>query len=245
MSWGDEEAKLERLQSDRDSFRKWDADRRADLDDEPSRETNPLADLLLYLSDGYHTGTLLARSVAFLFVLRPDLLLAGVEGKTAQAVAAKAGIPADQLSCALRALRETAPELDAVMRSVHTSRARFLALGEMKARRRALAMRDAEALADARRQIAPERVRKSRKYAREWEQRKRLRIARQMLALADPLLKAAAEDMRAFDQEHGLHARLPVNPAESSAPAFALVDDPLERERAEVHARRAAASSLS
>ena len=167
-------------------------------------ESNPFADLLAFLSDGFHTGTLLARSLAFLWVLRPDLLVSKASEGTFDAIASKAGLSRGQLSAAIRVLRETAPELDQVMFKVHTSRARFLALAEIKARRRLLSLRDAEAMAEARRNLAPERVKKRRKDARQSEERKRLRVARQVLALADPLIKAAAEDMRAFDRSLGL-----------------------------------------
>ncbi len=188
---------------DREGLRRW-KDRERNGEDLPGRDGNPLADLLAFLSDGYHTGTLLARSLAFLWVLRPDLVAVEREAGSVEAVAAKAGLSALQLSTAVRSLRETAPDLDQAMRDVRTSRARFLALAEIKARRRALSLRDAEAMAEARRNLAPERVSKQRKKARDWEERKRLRVARQVLALADPLLKAAAEDFRAFDRSMGL-----------------------------------------
>ena len=168
------------------------------------RDSNPLADLLAYLSDGYHTGSLLARSLAFLWVLRPDLVATDKENGAVDQVAEKAGLSVAQLQRAVRLLRETAPDLDQAMRNVRTSRARFLALAEMKARRRAISVRDAEAMAEARRELAPIRVEKRRKTARDWDERKRLCVARQVLALADPLLKAAAEDMRAFDRSMGL-----------------------------------------
>lgn len=208
MSAFDRDDDLQGWREDRHAFAKWRNQERNDDDD--GRDGNPLADLLAFLSDGYHTGTLLARSLAFLWVLRPDLVAAEREAGSVVAVAEKAGLTAAQLSGAVRSLRETAPELDQVMREVRTSRARFLALAEIKARRRVLAVRDMEALAEARRELAPERVKKRRKDAREWEERKRLRVARQVLALADPLIKAAAEDMRAFDRAMGLR------PAEGS-----------------------------
>ncbi len=193
----------QRAREDREAFEVWrDFDRNGA--DDAGRDGNPLSDLLVFLSDGYHTGTLLARSLAFLFVLRPDLVAVERDAGTVAAVAEKAGLSAPQLSAALRLLRETAPELDQAMRDVRTSRARFLALAEIKARRRVLTVRDREAMAEARRELAPERVRKRRKSAREWEEAKRLRVARQVLAMADPLIKAAAEDMRAFDCSMGL-----------------------------------------
>jgi hypothetical protein len=193
----------QRAREDREAFETW-RDLHRNGDDEPARDSNPLADLLAFLSDGYHTGTLLARSLAFLLVLRPDLVAVERDAGSVAAVAGKAGLTAPQLSAAVLSLRETAPDLDQVMREVRRSRARFLALAEIKARRRALSLRDAEAMAEVRRNLAPERVRKRRATARDWEERKRLRVARQVLALADPLTKAAAADMRAFDRSLGL-----------------------------------------
>lgn len=204
MSFKDESADLERWRSDRRDFDTWQDAERSDLEDAAPRDSNPLADLLVFLSDGFHTGTLAARSLAFLYVLRPDLLAIDTEAGTVSAVAGKANLTPRQLTEAIRGLRETAPELDQVMRNVRTSRARFLALAELKAHRRSLIRRDREVMAKARADLAPERVRKHRKHAREWDERKRLRVARQLLSLADPLLKAAAEDMRAFDRSLGL-----------------------------------------
>lgn len=193
----------QRAREDREAFEVWrDFDRNGA--DDAGRDGNPLSDLLAFLSDGYHTGTLLARSLAFLWVLRPDLVATEASAGSVDAVAAKAGLSSCQLAKAVRQLRETAPDLDQAMRDVRTSRARFLALAEIKARRRALSLRDREAMAEARLKLAPERVRKHRKTARDWDERKRLRVARQVLALADPLIKAAAEDMRAFDRSMGL-----------------------------------------
>lgn len=194
----------------RHALERWrDEDRNGPAD--PGRDGNPLADLLAFLSDGYHTGTLLARSLAFLWVLRPDLVAVDREAGSLPAVAAKAGLSPQQLSTALRRLRETAPDLDQAMRGVLTSRARFLALAEIRARRRALVAADREAMAEARKALAHERVRESRKRSREYAKRNydkvsanRLRVARQVIALADPLIKAAAEDMRAFDRSMGL-----------------------------------------
>lgn len=194
---------IEQFKADRRAFERW-ADDERNGDDEPGRDGNPLADLLAYLSDGYHTGSLLARSLAFLWVLRPDLVAIDKEGGAVDQVAEKAGLSGEELSRAVRLLRETAPDLDQAMRNVRTSRARFLAIAEMKARRRVLSVRDAEAMAEARLELARVRVEKRRKTARDWDERKRLRVARQVLALADPLLKAAAEDMRAFDRSVGL-----------------------------------------
>ena len=182
---------------------------------DPGRDSNPLADLLVFLSDGFHTGTLLARALAFLWVLRPDLVQGEGGAASVDAVAGKAGLSRLQLYSAVRQLRTTAPELDQVMRNVCTSRARFLALAEIKARRRKLDMADKEAMAEARLALAHERVKEGRKRSRDYAQRnrrtieekrlaKRLRVARQMLALADPLFKKAAEDFRAFDRSMGL-----------------------------------------
>jgi hypothetical protein len=195
---------LDLWREDRHSFSRWSEDQRVDNGDSDLGASNPLADLLVFLSDGFHTGTLHARALAFLFVLRPDLLAFDLEGGTCRAVAAKAGLSEAQLACALRDLRESAPEVDQAMRHVRTSRARFLALAELKSHRREILRKDRETMAKARCELAPERVRQRRKRAREWEEGKRLRVARQVLALADPLLKAAAEDMRAFDRSMGL-----------------------------------------
>jgi hypothetical protein len=197
------EIDIEEFKASRRDFERWEDEERNGAFD-AGRDGNPLADLLAYLSDGYHTGTLLARSLAFLWVLRPDLLAAEKKAGGVEQVAAKVGLSLRQFQDAVRGLRETAPDLDQVMRNVRTSRARFLALAEIKARRRSLSLRDAEAMAEARRELAPIRVEKRRKDAREFERRKRLRVARQVLALADPLIKAAAADMRAFDRSMGL-----------------------------------------
>lgn len=203
MSQGDDQADLDQWKSDRDEFKRWrDADR--ETDDEPARESNPLADLLVFLSDGYHTGTLQARALAFLWVLRPDLVAVDKRSGTCKAVAEKAGLTVPQLSSAIGILRRTAPDLDQVMRAVRTSRARFLALAELKAHRRLVALKDREKMAQTRLQLAPERVRKDRQRRRDWAELRRVRVARQVLALADPLLKAAAQDMREFDRRLGL-----------------------------------------
>lgn len=208
----------------RHSLERWRDEDRNGLAD-PGRDGNPLADLLAFLSDGFHTGTLLARSLAFLWVLRPDLVAVEREAGTLEAVAAKAGLGPHQLSVAVRRLRETAPDLDQAMRGVLTSRARFLALAEIRSRRRQLALEDREAMAEARKALAHERVRSHRRSERQREQSKRLRVARQVLALADPLLKAAAEDMRAFDRSLGLHDE--PKPAPPSPPPA----DPAEEAR--------------
>lgn len=202
---------------DRREFERWEIDGRNELDAE--RQSNPLADLLVYLSDGYHKRTLLARAVAFLWVLRPDLVAGDGGAQSIDAVASKAGISRLALTTAVRHLRTTAPELDQVMRGTHTSRARFLAIAQMKARRRELDLKDKETMMEARRALAHERVRSQRKRAREWAQenyprlrkdiltdaeKRRLKVARQVIAMADPLLKKAAEDMREFDRSMGL-----------------------------------------
>lgn len=205
--------------SDQHELARWRTDQRNERDAE--RASNPLADLLVFLADGFQTGTLQARALAFLWVLRPDLVAAEGGAQNVDAVSAKAGLSRQQLTTAVRHLRTTAPELDQVMRNVQTSRARFLALAEIKARRRKLDQQDRETMAEARRALAHERVRAGRKHAREWArenyprlredilteaERRRLKVARQVLALADPLLKAAAADMRAFDRSMGLKA---------------------------------------
>lgn len=190
---------LQAFREDRSAVHRWKDEERNGVAD-PGRDSNPLADLLVFLSDGFHTGTLLARALAFLWVLRPDLVTGEGGAASVNAVAEKAGLSPVQLLGAVRQLRTTAPELDQVMRNVRSSRTRFLALAEIKARRRKLDLQDKEAMAEARRTLAPERVRRSRDKVLE----KRIRVARQVLALADPLLKAAAEDFRAFDRSMGL-----------------------------------------
>lgn len=204
---------LQAFREDRSAVHVWEDEERNGVADS-GRDSNPLADLLAFLSDGYHTGTLLARSLAFLWVLRPDLVAVDRQAGTVDAVASKAGLSGCQLRLAIRQLRETAPDLDQAMRDVRTSRARFLALAEIKARRRKLDMEDKEAMAEARRALAHERVREGRKRSRDYARKnydkvlaRRLRVARQVLAMADPLLKAAAEDMRAFDRSMGLRPR--------------------------------------
>ena len=195
---------LEEFNRDKRAYSSWnESDHTQETEDTPS-ESNPLSDLLVFLSDAYHTGSLTSHALAFLWVFRPDLLMADLKGGTVDEIARKAGLTGPQLNSAVRKLRETVPEIDQVMRQVQTSRTRFLALAKIKARRRLLNIKDREAIAEARIKIAPERVRKSRKKARDFEARKRLRAARQVLALADPLFKAAAEDMRAFDRSMGL-----------------------------------------
>ncbi len=198
------EIDLEEMYRVKHAYSDWnEAERSHDTEETPS-DSNPLSDLLVFLSDAYHTGSLTSHALAFLWVFRPDLLMTDLKGGTVDEIAIKAGLSGPQLSFAVRKLRETVPEIDSVMRQVQTSRARFLALAEMKARRRLIAIKDREAMAAARLQILPERVRKDRQKARDSEARKRLRAARQVLALADPLMKAAAEDMSAFDRSMGL-----------------------------------------
>ena len=190
--------------SDQREFERWGVDQRNEPESE--RDSNPFADLLIFLSDGYQRGTLLARALAFLWVLRPDLVAADGGAQSVDAVASKAGVSRIALMTAVRHLRTTAPELDQAMRGVHTSRARFLALAQMKAKRRELHLKDAQRMADARLELAHERVRKGRKYARDDYERRRLKVARKLLAMADPILKKAAADMREFDRSMGLKA---------------------------------------
>lgn len=193
MSAFESDFDVQEWRQNKSAFSSWsDSERNQEIDEIP-RDSNPLADLLVFLSDAYHTGSLTSHALAFLWVFRPDLLMSDLNGTVGE-IATKAGISGPQLTSAVRKLRETVPEIDQVMRQVQTSRSRFLALAEMKARRRLIAIKDREAMAEARRHRLC------------GEERKRLRVARQVLALADPLMKAAAEDMRAFDRSMGLRA---------------------------------------
>ena len=165
-------------------------------------EADPLGGLLLFFADGYDMGprALAVRAAVFVLLVRPDLL-----PETHEEMAKRLGCGVDMVCRSVRLLRELAPGLGPAFDSPQTSRARLVTLGHIKRRRRELALADADALAAARRAQASERV----KVARDKKEARRLRVARQTLALASEIQRAAAADMLAFDVSMGLRPSKP------------------------------------
>lgn len=183
--------------NDRYSFEAWKEEsgreKREDLRSVKRKdEADPVAGLLLFLADGYALGvrTLALRAAVFVMLMRPDLL-----GDSPAEAAEKLGYKVGTVRRAIRVLRELAPGLAAGFVSSQTSQARLVALGQIRRRRRELALADLEALAMARRNHAAERV----KLVRDKAEERRLRVARRTLALASEIQRAAAKDMRDFD----------------------------------------------
>lgn len=191
----------EDLARDRDEFRKW---TQRDRNTETSRAEEPdtVSALLLYLADGYETGSLAARAAAVLLFIRPDL----VGARNYREIAHKLGVGPAALIRAVRLLRETVP-LKGGLQPPRTSQTRLLSLGQIRARRRMLWAEHLERMAEARKiaanELAREQVRKRRNLY-DLQTQRRLRTATRTLALAPHLAAAAARDMAEFDRALGI-----------------------------------------
>lgn len=187
---------------DRHAFETWAEDDARGLREEITQrksedEADPVSGLLFFFAEGYDTGAraLAIRAAVFVHLMRPDLLPLRQSD-----IAAKLGCSVGALQVAARQLRELAPGLASGFNSSRTSKARLVTMGLIRRRRRELALADVEAMAAARRARAAERV----KVERDKVEARRLRVARETIALASAIQRAAAEDMAAFDRSMGL-----------------------------------------
>ncbi len=164
--------------------------------------------LLLYLGDGYDTGTCLQRVFAVLYRFAPQL----VESKIVDA-SERNGISNDSLSHQLMIFDQEFPKL--ANRSL-TSLNRRVALADIRNRRRELRLqelaRESELrekhrleLLELRHSLRLERKKQVRFLGSKIRAlRERLRLAERTIELARPLQAKFADDMRAFDAALGL-----------------------------------------
>lgn len=217
----------EQFIADRSAFRAWKEAQR--YDHTAADVDNPLDGLFVFLADGYETGTLGVRAVAFLLFARPDLL----GGDDYSAIADRLGVTVHVVKHAVRAFREAMPDFKGGYWPARTSRNRLVALAEIRARRRELRTEQIEAEALVRKALARERVEKGQKRSRDHAARKRMVIARRTLAAWGIL--HAVEVKRWEDMERELRELLdPPRPPPAPLPPL----DAFEVARREVLHRR-------
>ncbi|MBK9991655.1 MAG: hypothetical protein IPP19_13210 [Verrucomicrobia bacterium] len=115
---------------DRRTYERWREDCRNESDggEAPFDVGEFLTPLLLYLSDGYATGTLAKRAAALLVVVAPHLLA----DASYSDVAARLCCQPHDLSRQVRALREAMPALKGGFRPSQTSTMRLVSLNQLR-----------------------------------------------------------------------------------------------------------------
>jgi len=195
-----------------------------------SEAADPVTALLLYLADGYETGSLAARAVAFLLLVRPDL----VRGETYKQIGDRLGVGPSSVLRAVRIFRETVP-IQGMTDRLQTSKSRLLSIGQIRARRRQLWLEHVERIAEARKLVRREMVRGSVMHdlRREVDQQARRQVQAAALGV-DSILAQIAQKQAELDANMVRRCAVPPETQETAGMSA------FERVRKEIRDRQAA-----